>query len=152
MRSLIPLALIALTAVASGAPGPKDAPAKEAPDIAGEWVLVSLSIGGQAIPLEFVAGRTEFTAAGKRVEHNRKGDDVMGERFFKLDRKASPPTIDFSEKIGGPITTRGIYGIDGDMLKICSTPVDPAIPRPTKLEAPAGSKFVLAEYKRVKKN
>jgi uncharacterized protein (TIGR03067 family) len=139
---------LSLAAGAYAAPGLKDPPPK-GPDVAGEWVLVSLSMGGVPTPVKDIAVHTEFTADGRRVSRNRLGQ-IVAEARYTLDRDQVPPTFDLRYKADGPITLRGVYSVDGDTLTICYT-TDPDAARPTKLEGPAGSKVFLGVYTRVKK-
>jgi uncharacterized protein (TIGR03067 family) len=149
MRGPVGLGLaLSLAAGAAAAPGLKDPP-PTGPDVAGEWVLVSLSLGGQPIPVGDIAGHTEFTADGRRVSRNRLGQ-VVGEARYALGRDRAPPTLDLRDKADGPVTSRGVYAVDGDALTVCYT-TDPDAPRPARLEAPAGSKVFLAVYTRARK-
>jgi uncharacterized protein (TIGR03067 family) len=139
---------LSFAAGVSAAPGLKDLPPK-GPDISGEWVLVSLSMGGVPTTLDAIAVHTEFTADGRRVSRNRLGQ-VVAEARYALGREQAPPTFDLRYKAEGPVTLRGVYAVDRETLTICYT-TDADAARPAKLEAPAGSKVFLAVYNRAKK-
>jgi uncharacterized protein (TIGR03067 family) len=149
MRRLTTAVMVVLAGLAVAAPKPKDSPSK-GPDIAGDWILVSLSMGGVPTSLDAIVTQTEFTADGRRVSRNRLGQ-VVGESPYNLGRDQDRPTIDLRHKADGPVVYRGIYAVETDTLTICYV-TDPAADRPTKLEAPAGSKVWLAVYTRAKKN
>jgi uncharacterized protein (TIGR03067 family) len=140
------LALL-LTVGSTGAPRLKDPVLKE-PDVTGRWTLVSLSKGGEAVPLGGMAVDTEFTGDGRRVSRNRLGQTV-GEVRYVLDREKVPPTLDLRSATDDSITSRGVCKVDGDALTVCYVTA-PDAPRPDKFEAPAGSKVYLAVYRRVK--
>ena len=149
MRCPIGIGLVlCLAAGSAAAPNLKDPPPK-GPEIAGDWVLTSLSMGGVPTPVGDIAVHTEFTADGRRVSRNRLGQ-VIAEAQYALGRDQSPPTFDLRAKPDGPVTSRGIYAVDGDILTIWYT-IDPDAARPAKLEAPAGSKVWLVVYTRAKK-
>ncbi|HKB05605.1 MAG TPA: TIGR03067 domain-containing protein [Gemmataceae bacterium] len=150
MRGCIGLGLAAaLTAGAVAAPRPKDPPPK-GPDIVGRWVLVSASQGGEPIPLRVVELDYEFTPDGRQVVRSRLGQ-VSFEYRYTVDRDNSPPTFDVRDKTGGSANLRGIYTVEGKTLTICYV-TDADVPRPTKLESPAGSKAELRVFTRSKKD
>ncbi len=156
MRFVARITLVAVMivsgAVAAPLPktaGPKDPPT---PDISGDWVLLRLTIGGESIPLDSIYVYNRFTGDGKRFQRRSLNDIPVNPQFYTLGREGARHTIDLSQKVGDPVTSRGIYELDGDTLTTCTTVVDPSVERPTKLESPAGSKLVLAVYKRAKKD
>jgi uncharacterized protein (TIGR03067 family) len=150
MRGCIGLALVAaLTADSAAAPRLKDRLPK-GPDITGRWVLFNAIQGGEPIPLRVVELDYEFTADGREVVRSRLGQ-VSFEYRYTVDRDQSPPSLDVRDKAGGPANLRGIYMVDGDTLTVCYV-TDPDAPRPTKLEAPPGSKVELRVYTRSKKD
>jgi uncharacterized protein (TIGR03067 family) len=127
---------------------PKDAPPDK--DISGDWVLLRLTIGGETLPLDSINIYNRFTGDGKRFQRKSPDDVPTDPQFFTLGRDGKLRTIDIRRKEGDSVAFRGILELDGDTLTTCLTVADPGVERPTKLESPAGSKLVLAVYKRVK--
>jgi uncharacterized protein (TIGR03067 family) len=143
------LLLVALAAVAPAAPAPKDRPATD-PDLVGDWAFKALTQGGVAVRGHYTPPHTEFTAGGERVGRNRNGVIVSTERYC-ADRALAPRAIDLWGPADGAAVARGVYAIDGDTLTIVYV-TDAAADRPTKVEAPAGSKVFQAVYERKHKD
>lgn len=113
----------------------------------GTWRIVSIVIGGTAVPgVNFEDTRLTFEA--DRFVTKAK-ETVEG--TFVLDPTATPKTIDI--KLGNdptqPIIVRGIYTLEGDTYRLCSAP--PGRPRPTEFSSKAGSEQALQVLTRVKR-
>lgn len=145
-NNLFGLTLV-VVGTAWGAPRPKEVASKD-PDVAGRWTLVSLSQGGESVPLGAMAVDTEFTADGRRLCRNRLGQ-MVGETRYVLDRAKNPPTLDLRSATDDAVTALGVYMVDGDTLTVCYETGSGAS-RPEKLEAPSGSNVQMAVYRRVK--
>jgi uncharacterized protein (TIGR03067 family) len=84
-----------------------------------------------------------------------KDGEAQMEGTIKLDPAKKPKQIDYkiekstSEAWKG-VTSRGIYELDGDTLKVCRTWPDNDT-RPTEFAAGKDSKLILSEFKREKK-
>ena len=111
----------------------------------GKWEIVKLERDGKADDQMVGAVRvhdgTTYTITPK------KGDPFKG--MFKVDDTAKPKTIDMIPD-GGRYkgqTLRGIYEVDGDMLKLCFA-TSPELARPTEFTSKQG--YVLAIHKALK--
>jgi uncharacterized protein (TIGR03067 family) len=144
-RLTTPLLIIVLATASRAAPGLKDRPGAD-PDLVGDWDLKSLTQGSEPVWLGAIATQTEFTADGQRVSRNRNGVIVATARYA-ADRGKTPREFDLRHPADGPVTSRGVYSIDGDTLTVFYV-TDPKADRPAKLEAPAGSKVFQAVYVR----
>lgn len=121
----------------------------------GEWKLQDGESNGQSIPsLLKKKGAVDFrvTFVGNRMK--MKGADGRDALYdFKLDPTQTQKTIDATpqnragDEENGPMVL-GIYGVDGDNAVLCLAN-DPSIERPTKFEAPKGSRFSFLLLKRV---
>jgi uncharacterized protein (TIGR03067 family) len=131
------------------APGPKERPAVD-PDLVGEWALKAVTQGGVAVRGHLIPAHAEFTAGGERFGRNRNGVIVSTERYA-ADRARTPRAIDLWNPADGAVVARGVYAIDGDRLTIVYV-TDAAADRPTKADAPAGSKVVQVVYERKRKD
>jgi uncharacterized protein (TIGR03067 family) len=129
-----------------GADSKEDALTKEMEKLQGEWSMVSGERDGQVLPEDRVK-------SGKRV---LKGDritvTVAGQVFLKakitIDPTKKPKTIDYTIT-DGPNKGKmqlGIYELDGDMVKFCSSP--PEGERPTEFTSKEGSGRTLSVWKR----
>jgi uncharacterized protein (TIGR03067 family) len=135
---------VLFAALALGAPGLKDPPAKPNP-LVGEWVQVSVSFRGKTYADTDL--RYEFTADGKWLTHVRH-EKSPGESQYTIDPEADPPAIDLKTRTNWP-STQGIFKIDGDTLTI-ALPQDRRTVRPTDFETPKDSKVAVFVFKRVK--
>jgi uncharacterized protein (TIGR03067 family) len=113
-------------------PKPKDAVA--AP-IQGVWVIESYELDGTRYPLSVDGAELRLTIeadALKASANNVESDYTLG-----ADQK--PRTIDVTPREGKHKgqTTRGVYEIDGDTLRLCC-PLDPSAERPRRLTSRNG--------------
>jgi uncharacterized protein (TIGR03067 family) len=136
------------------APNLKEPP-KRVPEIVGQWVVESVSLGGSVpapAPVETVF---EFTASGQWLIKREGVLDKSSSREVQYDAEASPPTIDgihpqaAAGNGGRSRNFLGIYKVDGDTLTICFG--GPNEQRPTKFESEDGSRVVLMTFTRAKK-
>ena len=130
----------------SGAPGPKDPPAKADP-LVGVWTLESVAFGGKVHP-DPDHLRWEFTADGKYVKH--RGDKRYEFRFTR-DPKTDPRVIDlkmFPDRPGEGLI-QCLYQVEGDRLTL-ALPQDKRTVRPTDFETPKDNQQAVYVFKRVK--
>jgi uncharacterized protein (TIGR03067 family) len=146
---LFPIVLFACTS-ATAAPGSKEPPKKDAPNLVGDWELVDAKGGNDRVGNGQPVRVMRFNADGTfQVFENGKAEGKP--RKFKHDPTADPPTLDFnapSPRPDEPLVP-GIYKIEKDRLFIC-TPYPGPNPRPTVFDAQPGSRRILMEYKRIK--
>lgn len=129
--------------------GKDDAAKKELEAIKGTWIVVLAERDGKDVTDKEV--RLTFDAAGKAVV--KKGDKLLFEGTIKIDPTKKPKTLDATQTSEGDNkgkTIPGIYVLEGDTLKVCSTA--PGKDRPTEFSSKAGSGHFLREYKREKKS
>jgi uncharacterized protein (TIGR03067 family) len=99
-----------------------DDPKKDDADsLKGKWSAVSMSMGGQAPPEDFVKA-FRFTFDDKTYT-NIIGGDVVEEGGYKIDASKSPKTIDFDIKKGQDDGKKqlAIYKLEGDKLTIVAS-------------------------------
>ena len=138
-------------ALAVGAPGPKEAPKKDA-SIVGEWIGEKAVAGGKELPIPEGGVGFTFTADGKlMVKEGPKPKPDAG--TYKLEAKKDPAEIDLMPPADkkDPIV-QGIYKLDGDTLTLCFSRGGPGQDRPKKFESPEGSNVVVITLKRAKKD
>jgi uncharacterized protein (TIGR03067 family) len=123
--------------------GPKDDAVKQDwRALQGSWTVVSIEVGGAKVPEEKIGGRD---AAFK--------DDQYSIHDFrltvKIDPTRRPKTIDMEGRDGNgrPLSMTGIYGLDGDTLKICFAKPG-AGARPARFETGPRTGASLIVYKR----
>jgi uncharacterized protein (TIGR03067 family) len=144
--------LFAVVAFAGLAPDAKeDAAKKELEALQGTWAVVSAVRDGKEILRdEFKDIRLSYTGAKATV---RKGDKVLFEGTIRLDPTKKPKLLDSTQLSDGEEkgkTFLGIYELNGDNLKICSsTPAGKAAP--ADFGSRPGSGHFLRVYKREKK-
>lgn len=112
-----------------------------APEIDGEWQLVSATMNGQPLPQEYID-------SGRRIAANNEFRVVvMGQTMihahFTVDRSLQPATIDYY--VHGPGKTirlqHGIWQLDGDRL---TTAIGaPGSPRPSLFESGPNTTFTV---------
>jgi RNA polymerase sigma factor (sigma-70 family) len=145
---------------ASGGKVPAAAPQKDTgakaekeamEQLAGTWLAVAVeSDGRQAAEEEIKDIRYIFKADGTWEMH--QGAAVLASGTYRLDVAKKPRTIDYQivESVAAQDrgkTSRGIYELDGDMLRVCRTwPEKDG--RPEAFSADAGSKHILSTFKR----
>src|SRR5262245_50913567 len=141
-------------AISLGAPGPKEAPKKEA-SIIGEWIGEKFVMSGTEMPAAKGGKGMRFTFKddGKFTIHGK--GEVPESGTYKIDPKKDPSEIDLTSPEGKPPhSTPGIYKVEGDTLTICFTFAlgdEKPAQRPTKFDSPKNSDLILMQFKRTKK-
>jgi uncharacterized protein (TIGR03067 family) len=142
MKALLSVVFVAALVVAADG----DAVKKEKDALQGKWTIVSVERDGK--PVEMWADGVRVMEGDNYTLTPKKGDAVKG--TFALDPSKTPKAIDFRPAAGQykDKTLRGIYEIDGDMLKICFA--EPDKERPTEFASKAASGCTLAIHKKQK--
>ena len=123
--------------------------AEELKKLEGTWEFDSAVSNGDKAPAEELKKMKVIIGDGKiKVQ---QGDQVLDEMPFKISVDATPKNIDVTNTQGDKKGKEelGIYELDGDTLKICSS--NPGEKRPTAFESKEGSKTDLLVLKRAKK-
>ncbi|HLJ95754.1 MAG TPA: leucine-rich repeat protein [Gemmataceae bacterium] len=142
------LLFLYLTGSLFAADDPKDAAAKkESEKLAGTWKVTKAEHDSQP-DKAFVNAVTTFTADGKFTA--KFADGMAGAGTYKLDPSKKPKaieiTMNFGPNKGKP--HEGIYALEGETLKICSS--DPGKPRPKEFATKADSGQTLFVLTRAK--
>lgn len=142
------LLILAFVALASGAVKPAGGVAgDDLEDFQGTWNFVTLEVEGSKVP------DAMLTASRMII----KGDSfksinglVTYEGTIKIDTSKTPKTLDLMFTAGPEKgkTALGIYGLEGDNLKICLSLRDGN--RPTEFVSKQGSAHALETLKREK--
>jgi uncharacterized protein (TIGR03067 family) len=114
-----------------------------APELEGEWQMVSCIMSGKPLEAEYVKG-------GKRIA---KGNDlkvtVMGQTMmtakFTVDRTTAPMSMDYQLKDGR--LQHGIYELSGTGFKSCFA--NAGSDRPTDFTSTQGDGRTLTEWKKI---
>jgi uncharacterized protein (TIGR03067 family) len=115
-----------------------------APELEGEWAMVSGTINGDPLP-------ASFTRQGKRVARKNEitvtmSGQVVVQAKFTVDRGKSPKTIDYLLSNGQ--LQHGIYELEGKKLKVIFSA--PGQPRPADFSTRAGDGKTLTTWKLAK--
>lgn len=128
---------------------PSEAVKKDHAQFEGEWSMISAQRDGQSLPDDIVKG-------SKRVAKDAETTvTIDGTLFMKakytIDATKKPKTIDYTFTAGPNKGKKqlGIYELDGDRLKFCTTA--PGMERPTDFTAEEGSGRTVSVWKRDKK-
>lgn len=124
-------------------------PPKTSADLNGEWLVTGGTIDGKPVPEKEVKRKVIVTFADGKLSMTEAGKADKVEQVYKADSTNEPKTIDITPETAERGLVRGIYKIEGNILKICVG--EPGKGRPTKFEAPSGSGHSLMELKRMKK-
>jgi uncharacterized protein (TIGR03067 family) len=122
-----------------------DIPLESAPELEGEWAMLSCVQSGKALDAEYLK-------YGKRVAHDNEtkitmAGQVIVQAKYTVDRKASPMTMDYF--LSGGRKQLGIYRLDGETLTICFA--GPGKERPANFASSAGDGRTFAVWKLVKR-
>jgi uncharacterized protein (TIGR03067 family) len=147
-RSLVVLVMPLLLA----AQGTEDNSKKDLEKLQGTWKPVSLESDGANPPDEVLKGWT-LTVAKKEYTISifmDLGGGMVSKSVtklaFVLDPAKKPKAIDFVNPLNAKNKMLGIYELEGDTLKICTS--KPGTERPNRFESKAGSGWSLEVYKR----
>jgi uncharacterized protein (TIGR03067 family) len=114
-----------------------------APELAGEWTLVSLVMSGEALPKSTVKhGRRLATASEVTV---KMGPDVILKALYSVERSSSHMTMDYWRSDG--TRQSGIWKFEGGELTTCFGGIGAA--RPTEFASTRGDGRTLAVWKKV---
>jgi uncharacterized protein (TIGR03067 family) len=112
-----------------------------APELEGQWAMVSCVSSGQPLEERFVKlGRRK--AKGNEITVLMAGK-VIVQAKFTVDRSQNPMTIDYFLK--GGRSQLGIYQLDGQTLKVNYS--SPGQPRPTEFTTSAGDGRTLTVWR-----
>jgi uncharacterized protein (TIGR03067 family) len=118
-------------------------------NLQGAWIATAAQRDGQAVD-DVVGHRLAFSDDDFRIQS--KDGKPLYAGTVQIDPSANPAAIDFIHR-DGPLdgkAWKGIYTLDGDILKICDNAPNLDAARPTTLEAPANSGYVLITFERAK--
>jgi uncharacterized protein (TIGR03067 family) len=115
-------------------------------NLAGAWTCVSAVNNGKPLG-EDVVKQLRLTLTDKRYK-TEKGRQVLFDGIYKVDPGQRPKHIDITAPEGeqGGKTSKGIYALEGDTLKMCYADKD----RPTDFDSNPGSAATLVVWKRIK--
>lgn len=139
-RVLAFVALVGLTATSVPADEKADKALKA---LQGEWKLEKIVDDGESLPLEKTPKPT-FTFKDSQLI---PGDDPKDVATVKLDPDHKPAWLDVTDR--SKKTTRGIYELTGDTLKICFA--HEGADRPKEFASAKGSKTTYFVLKRASK-
>jgi uncharacterized protein (TIGR03067 family) len=125
-------------------------PAEEAhTKLQGTWTATRAERDGKAAE-DVVGNRLSFTGQRFRIQ-SRDGKPLYS-GTVRVDPSTKPAAIDFEHQEGalrGKVW-KGIYALDGDMLKVCDNAPNLETSRPAAFEAKRGSGHVLITFKRAR--
>jgi len=122
---------------------------KDKEKLQGRWQVTAAEAKGEKVPAEEVA-ELEVIFAGDTIQVKEAGK--VQEKFsFKIDPSQKPKTIDmtFTDGPKKGRTDRGIYGFEGEQLKICIQENKDAA-RPKEFATKGGTDLSLVVLKRIK--
>ena len=120
--------------------------AQDAGNIQGAWAVVSAE--RDAKPAADVAGhRLTFSGDAFAIRHE---GHILYRGSYTTDPGRRPAEIDFHHTEGGikGKTWKGIYRLEGEMLRICDNAPAMTRPRPTQFSTKAGSGYICFVFKR----
>jgi len=142
MRAML---LLTATLLVAGEAPTEDAARKELEKLQGTWQLVSAETDGKKVPEDRVK-MIKLVIKGNTHTVFFGDDPVAKDIAFKIDPTKMPKQSDDTLPDGK--TIRGIYELDGDMLKSYVAGIDKE--RPTEFTSKAGTGNTLRVFKRVK--
>jgi uncharacterized protein (TIGR03067 family) len=128
---------------------PKSKKKDDAEAIKGKWKAVSMKMGKQSTPEEFL--KTFRCQFDEKTYNNTVSDEVIEEGSFTIDSSKTPKTIDFDIKKGHDEGKKqlGVYKLEGDKLTIVLTRAG-STERPKSLEPEEGSEVIEVVLEKVK--
>lgn len=120
-------------------------PCEPAPELEGEWAMISCVSSGEALEEGFVK-LGQRKAKGNEITVLMAGR-VIVQAKFTVDRSQNPMTIDYLLK--GGRSQLGIYKLDGPTLTVNFS--NPGQPRPTGFTSSAGDGRTLTVWRLVKR-
>ena len=127
---------------------PGNLPANPAPELEGEWAMLSCVQSGQPLPKAWhkLARRT---AIGNEITVTMNGQVMMKVRFT-VDRESDPKAIDYIIAAGPAAGKRqyGIYRLEGETLTTSIAALGD--PRPADFKTQAGDGRLVSSWRRVK--
>jgi uncharacterized protein (TIGR03067 family) len=137
------LALCCARPVASG-PAKEDAVRKEMARFDGTWQLVSAETDGKKLAEEQARKIKVVIADGRHTVYF--GDKVVARGVrFRVDPTTKPKSVEDTLDDGRVV--RGIYELDGDVLRSCVAPAGKE--RPARFSGAAGTGNTLRVFRRV---
>ena len=121
--------------------------------IEGNYTLVALEVGGEALPADLIAkipaDEKVFKITATQIVASKGGkDDPIN---YKLDASKSPYQMDFVEKTDGKEKKSfGICKIDGDKVIICAVESEKADDRPKEFKSTATNKAIVMTLQKKK--
>jgi len=125
-----------------------DLPAHPAPELEGEWSMLSCIQSGESLPKAWLK-LGKRTATGNLITVTMNGQPVLKVRFT-VDRTQQPNIIDYIVAAGPSTGQRqyGIYTFDGKTLTTCIAAL--GHPRPGDFTTVPGDGKLLTSWRRVK--
>ncbi len=114
--------------------------------LAGVWTCVSGVNDGKALP-EDIVKQLKLTLTKDQYK-TEKGQVLVFDGVYKIDAGQRPKHIDITAPEGEQAgkTSKGIYALEGDMLRMCYA--NPDKDRPKDFESKLGSGATLVVWKR----
>ncbi len=117
---------------AKSAPPPAPLPGEPAPELAGEWSMVSAIMSGK--PLE-----PQYVRMGKRIATESElqvkiGPQAVLKAAYAVERTSAPRAMNY--RLSDGRVQAGIWELDGKQLKTCFA--SPGQPRPTEFASAPG--------------
>jgi uncharacterized protein (TIGR03067 family) len=127
---------------------PENLPANPAPELEGEWTMLSGAQSGQPMPKDWHKF-AKRTATGNRITVTMNGQVMLDVRFT-VNRESDPKAIDYVVAAGPAIGKRqyGIYRLDGETLTTAIAALGD--PRPADFRTQTGDGRLVTSWRRVK--
>ena len=126
------------------AKGTPNMPMVAAPELEGEWAMVTCVVNGDALPAGMVK-QGKRVARANQITVSMAGQAVLKAQFT-VDREKKPATIDYLLPDGQ--LQHGIYDLEGKNLKVISSA--PGAPRPTDFSTAYGDGRTFTVWRFVK--
>ena len=149
---LVPTLLIAGGPVPAGQATKQEAIQQELKLLEGRWRLISLETDGEQISVSRIQrAEPEIFIQGTTLKDYVRGKQTR-ETDFSIDPTRSPKTLDAKIVEGEPVgaTSKAIYDLAGDRLRICWIVYGVRRERPSSFATFVDSGLLLEEYERIK--